>query len=97
MRIQLIVLMVMLFSSSAFANCVTNSRGRVVCSNGEEAGGITPTPATPGSQRGTRMESLPRRRAQEEKPRPKMARAYITPPMAKFVTRQRLATAAIDV
>jgi hypothetical protein len=39
MRIPVIVLMVMLFSSSAFANCVTNNRGRVVCSNGEEAGG----------------------------------------------------------
>jgi len=39
MRIALIILTLMLFSSSAFANCVTNERGRVVCSNGSEAGG----------------------------------------------------------
>ena len=39
MRIPTILLTVMLFSSSAFANCVTNERGQVVCSNGEEAGG----------------------------------------------------------
>ena len=39
MRIPLIPLTVKLFSSSAFANCVTNERGRVACSNGEEAGG----------------------------------------------------------
>jgi hypothetical protein len=39
MRIGLLVLTLMLFSSSAFANCVTNERGRVVCNNGEEAGG----------------------------------------------------------
>jgi hypothetical protein len=39
MRISVIVLMVMVFSSSAFANCVTNERGRVVCSNGDSACG----------------------------------------------------------
>jgi hypothetical protein len=39
MRIPLIILTLVLFSSSAFANCVTNERGQVVCSNGYEAGG----------------------------------------------------------
>ncbi|MDB5108481.1 MAG: hypothetical protein JWM69_1422 [Candidatus Binatus sp.] len=39
MRTLAIVLTLMVFSSSALANCVTNARGRVVCSNGEEAGG----------------------------------------------------------
>jgi hypothetical protein len=39
MRIGLLVLTLMLFSSSAFANCVTNERGRVVCNNGAQAGG----------------------------------------------------------
>jgi len=39
MRIAVIILTLMVFSSSASANCVTNERGRVVCSNGEEAGG----------------------------------------------------------
>ena len=39
MQVPVIVLTLMLFSSSAFANCVTNERGRVVCSNGSEAGG----------------------------------------------------------
>jgi hypothetical protein len=39
MRITVIVLTFMMFASSAFANCVTNERGQVVCSNGEEAGG----------------------------------------------------------
>jgi hypothetical protein len=39
MRILMIILTVMVFSSSAFAECTTNARGRTVCSNGEEAGG----------------------------------------------------------
>ena len=39
MRIFLVAFTVMVFSSSAFANCVTNERGRVVCGNGSEAGG----------------------------------------------------------
>ena len=39
MRIAAIILTLMLVSSSAFADCVTNARGRVVCSNGEQAGG----------------------------------------------------------
>jgi hypothetical protein len=38
-RIAAIVLTLMVFSSSAFAECVTNARGRVVCNNGEQAGG----------------------------------------------------------
>jgi hypothetical protein len=39
MRITFIILTLMLFSSSAFANCVTNANGHVVCGNGEAAGG----------------------------------------------------------
>ena len=41
MRIAAIVLtlILILVSSRAFAECVTNARGRVVCSNGEETGG----------------------------------------------------------
>ena len=39
MRILVIILTLMVFSSSAFAECTTNARGRTVCSNGEEAGG----------------------------------------------------------
>jgi len=39
MQIPMILLTLVLFSSNAFANCVTNDRGRVVRSNGEEAGG----------------------------------------------------------
>ena len=39
MQPTVILLTLMLFSSNAHANCVTNMRGRVVCSNGEEAGG----------------------------------------------------------
>src|SRR5258706_13310956 len=39
MRVAALVLTLMLVSSSAFAECVTNARGRVVCSNGEQAGG----------------------------------------------------------
>jgi hypothetical protein len=38
MRVLVIITTLMVFSSSAFANCVTNERGRVVCSNGEDAG-----------------------------------------------------------
>ena len=39
MQAPVILLTLMLFSSNAYANCVTNERGRVVCSNGSEAGG----------------------------------------------------------
>jgi hypothetical protein len=39
MRILVIILTLMVFSSSAFAECTTNARGRTVCSNGEKAGG----------------------------------------------------------
>ncbi len=39
MQVPVILLTLMLFSSSAFANCVTNERGRVVCSNGSDAAG----------------------------------------------------------
>jgi hypothetical protein len=39
MRILVMVLTLMVFSPSAFANCVTNERGRVVCGNSNEAAG----------------------------------------------------------
>jgi len=39
MRIPVIILLLMVFSSNVFAECVTNARGRTVCSNGEKAGG----------------------------------------------------------
>ena len=39
MRIAAIILTLMVFSTSAFAECYTNARGRVVCSNGAQAGG----------------------------------------------------------
>ena len=39
MRILVIILTVMLFSSNVVAECTTNARGRTVCSNGEKAGG----------------------------------------------------------
>jgi hypothetical protein len=39
MRIVLIILTLVAFSSSAFAECYTNSHGQVVCNNGQEAGG----------------------------------------------------------
>jgi hypothetical protein len=39
MRIAALVLTLMVLSSSAFAECTTNANGRIVCSNGGEAGG----------------------------------------------------------
>jgi hypothetical protein len=39
MRIALIILTLMVFSPSAFAECYTNARGRYVCGNGQETGG----------------------------------------------------------
>ena len=39
MRISLLILTLTLLSSNAFANCVTNDRGQVVCSNGSDAAG----------------------------------------------------------
>ena len=40
MRILMIILTLMVFASSALAECTTNARGRTVCSNGEQAGGV---------------------------------------------------------
>ena len=42
MQVPVIILTLLLFSSGASANCVTNERGRVVCDNGNEAGGYNP-------------------------------------------------------
>jgi hypothetical protein len=39
MRIPVIILILMVFSSNVFAECVTNARGRTVCDNGQKAGG----------------------------------------------------------
>jgi hypothetical protein len=39
MRIAVIMTILMLLSSRAFATCYTNSYGHVECNNGEEAGG----------------------------------------------------------
>src|SRR5579862_2171841 len=39
MQVPVVLLTLFLFSSNAFANCVTNNRGQVVCSNGSQAGG----------------------------------------------------------
>jgi hypothetical protein len=40
MRILVIILILAVFSSSVWAaDCVTNARGRTVCSNGQKAGG----------------------------------------------------------
>ena len=46
MEAPVILLTLMLFSSNAFANCVTNERGRVVCSNGSTAGGYNSNTGT---------------------------------------------------
>jgi hypothetical protein len=40
MRVIVIALILMALSSSALAECTTNERGRMVCSNGQEAGGF---------------------------------------------------------
>ena len=58
MRIASIILTLMVFSSSAFAECVTNARGHVVCNNGEQAGGYN---AKTGSRK-------PIRRAKHKSP-----------------------------
>ena len=42
MRIAVIVLTSLLFSTSAFASCYTNAYGRVECNNGSSAGGYNP-------------------------------------------------------
>jgi hypothetical protein len=59
-------------------------------------GGLIPRLATPGSQRRTRLESLRRRQAREEKPRPKMGRASIRALAAKNVSRQQITKAVIE-
>jgi hypothetical protein len=46
MRIAVISLLLMVVSTSAFASCYTNARGRVVCNNGEEAGGYNANTGT---------------------------------------------------
>ena len=39
MQATVVLLTLVLFASNAHANCFTNMRGQVVCSNGDEAGG----------------------------------------------------------
>jgi hypothetical protein len=39
MKIIVFVMTLMMLSSTAFGSCYTNQYGRVVCSNGENAGG----------------------------------------------------------
>lgn len=46
MRIPLIVLTVMLFSSGVYAACYTNARGQVVCGNGQSAAGYNANTGT---------------------------------------------------
>ena len=46
MRMLMIIVMLMVFSSSALAECTTNARGRTVCSNGEQAGGVNANTGT---------------------------------------------------
>ena len=46
MRMLMILVTVMMFASSALAECTTNARGRTVCSNGEQAGGVNPNTGT---------------------------------------------------
>src|SRR5580692_9730772 len=58
---------------------------------------ITRGPAPPGNQRETKMESQRHGRAGAERPRPRMARAFIRVPMEQTVTRQRIAMVAIDL
>ena len=96
MQIPMILLTLVLLSSNAFANCVTNERGRVVCSNGSEAGGYNSRTGT--AWKSTRNENgvATTQTSRAERPRPKMARAYIRVPMAKTVTRQHPATAVIE-
>ena len=98
MRIPVIVLTLMVFSSSAFANCVTNERGRVVCSNGEEAGGYNAKTGNAWkSERNQNGVATTQTSAGGGKPRPRMVRVYIRALMAKTATRQHIATAVIDV
>ena len=46
MRILMILVIVMVFSSNALAECTTNARGRTVCRNGEQAGGVNTNTGT---------------------------------------------------
>ena len=46
MRIPLIILALILFSSGAYASCYTNARGHVVCTNGTTAGGYNTNTGT---------------------------------------------------
>src|SRR5258707_14395399 len=45
-RIAVISSLLMVVSTSAFASCYTNARGRVVCNNGEQAGGYNANTGT---------------------------------------------------
>ena len=53
MRIPVIILTLVLFSSGAYAACYTNALGHVVCNNGEAAAGYNANTGTAWkSQRG---------------------------------------------
>ncbi|MGO9055914.1 MAG: hypothetical protein ACLQBA_17725 [Candidatus Binataceae bacterium] len=39
MKVAMTILLLVALASSAFAECSTNAQGRLVCSNGNQAGG----------------------------------------------------------
>lgn len=96
MQVPVILLTLMLLSSNAYANCVTNERGRVVCSNGSEAGGYNSRTGTAWKSSRNENGVATTQTSRAERPRPKMARASIRVPMAKTATRQQTATAVIE-
>jgi hypothetical protein len=102
MRIAMITLTLMVVfsmgvSSTVFAECYTNARGRYVCGNGQEAGGNNAKTGNAWKSERNQNGVATTQTSAGGEPRPKLVVVYIRALMAKIVTRQHIITAVIEV
>ena len=96
MRVAAIITILMVVSSTVSAECYKNARGRTVCSNGQKAGGYNAKTGRLEVREESEWSSYDADERGGDKPRPRMAKACIRVPMAKFVARQQIVTAVTE-
>ena len=97
MLIAVTSLILMVVSASAFASCYTNARGRVVCNNGEQAGGYNANTGTAWkSERNSNGVATTQTSRGGEAKRPKTGRAFTRALAEKIATKAQTATTVTD-
>ncbi len=97
MRIAVIILTLMIFSSSAFAECTTNAFSRTVCSNGEQAGGYNANTGNAWKSEKAANGVATTQTSAGGKAKTKNGKGYMSARMAKNVTRQQITKVVIEV